>query len=252
VSRREFAVARRRMVDEQVRRAGVTDRPVLKAMEAVPRHLFVPRMLRHRAHEGCALPIGFGQTISNPFIVGLMTALLELRGPERVLEVGTGSGYQAAVLAHLCREVVSIERVAPLAARAARQLQDLELTNVTVLAGDASFGAQERGPWDAIIVTACAPGLPETLSRQLHDGGTLLIPIAHGGEQLLYRYRRCGGELTVERSVPCQFVPLLPGVEEPASEARAAAGDPRAGAAHPGDADRSDADADAAGPPDGR
>ncbi len=220
---RELAVARRRMVDEQVRRAGITERQVLRAMETVPRHLFVPRMLRHRAYEGCALPIGFGQTISNPFIVGLMTALLEIRGHERVLEVGTGSGYQAAILAHLCREVVTVERVAPLAARAAQQLRELELDNVTVVPGDASFGLADRGPWDAILVTACAPGLPETMAGQLCDGGLLLIPIAHGGEQVLYRYRRTGGELAVERSVPCQFVPLLPGVSGPLPEVGAEA-----------------------------
>jgi protein-L-isoaspartate(D-aspartate) O-methyltransferase len=216
---RELAVARRRMVDEQVRRAGITDGPVLKAMQDIPRHLFVPRMLRHRAYEGCALPIGFGQTISNPFIVGLMTALLELRGDERVLEVGTGSGYQAAVLARLCAEVVTVERVAPLAARAQKPLRELGLENVTVLTGDASFGLAERGPWDAIVVTACAPGLPETLAGQLRDGGRMLIPIAHDGEQTLFRYRRRGGELTVERSVACQFVPLLEGTTGTAGEA---------------------------------
>lgn len=215
---RDMAVARRRMVDEQLRRAGITDRTVLKAMEAVPRHLFVPRMLRHRAYEGCALPIGFGQTISKPFTVGLMSALLELRGDERVLEVGTGSGYQAAILSRLARDVVTLERVVPLARRAAAQLAELECANVTVLPGDASFGDEERGPWDAIIVTACAPGLPEAMARQLVDGGKLLIPIEHQGEQVLYRYRRRGAELDVERSVSCQFVPLLPGLEEPGVE----------------------------------
>jgi len=211
---RDYAVARRRMVDEQLRRAGVTDSAVLRAMAAVPRHRFVPRILQHRAYEPCALPIGFGQTISKPFTVGLMTALLELRGPERVLEVGTGSGYQAAVLGQLSREVVSVERVVPLAVRASGVLADLGYENVTVVPGDASFGLPERGPWDAILVTACAPGLPAALATQLNDGGFLLIPIAHAGEQLLYRYRRQGEEFAVEQSIPCQFVPLLPGMEE--------------------------------------
>jgi len=211
---RDKAVARRRMVQEQLRRAGITDRAVLQAMETVPRHLFVPRLVRHRAYEPCALPIGFGQTISKPFTVGLMTALLELQGPERVLEVGTGSGYQAAILGRLCAEVVSVERVVPLARRAAAQLAELGSTNVTVLAGDASFGMEERGPWDTIMVTACAPGLPEAMARQLRDGGLLLIPIVHAGEQVLYRYRRRGDELDVEQSVACQFVPLLQGLED--------------------------------------
>lgn len=245
---RERAVARRRMVEEQVRRAGVTDRAVLRALETVPRHLFVPRMLRHRAYEGCALPIGFGQTISNPFIVGLMTALLEVQPHERVLEVGTGSGYQAAVLSQLCREVVTVERVVPLAERAARQLRDLGLDNVTVLSGDASFGLADRGPWDAILVTACAPGLPDAMARQLADGGRLLIPIAHGGEQTLFRYRRHGGSLAVERSVPCQFVPLLAGTTAPqADEAAAGVVADRPGAAEALDPERG---TPAAGDPD--
>jgi len=213
MTRRDYAVARRRMVDEQLRRAGITDRAVLDVMARVPRHVFVPKMLWHRAYEGCALPIGFGQTISKPFTVGLMSALLELKGTERVLEVGSGSGYQAAVLAELAREVVTIERVAPLAGRARTNLAELGYQNVTVQAGDASFGLDSDGPWDAIIVTACAPGLPETMATQLREGGTLLIPIAHEGDQVLYRYRRRGSEFTVERSVACQFVPLLRGVE---------------------------------------
>ena len=210
---RDFAVARRRMVEEQLRRAGITEKPVLKALETVPRHRFVPRMLQHRAYEPCALPIGFGQTISKPFTVGLMTALLELAGGERVLEVGTGSGYQAAVLGRLCAEVVSVERIVPLAQRAGRELAAQGYTNVTVLPGDASFGLDEGGPWHAIIVTACAPGLPEAMARQLIDGGRLLVPIVHEGQQVLYRYQRRGEELLVERGVPCQFVPLLSGLE---------------------------------------
>jgi protein-L-isoaspartate(D-aspartate) O-methyltransferase len=211
--KRDYAVARRRMVEEQLRRAGITDRSVLRAMETVPRHMFVPRMLWHSAYEPCALPIGYGQTISKPFTVGLMTALLELGGAEKVLEVGTGTGYQAAILGELAADVVSVERVAPLARRAAANLAQLESANVSILAGDASFGLAQRGPWDAIIVTACAPGLPEALAAQLGEGGRLLIPIDHDGEQVLYRYTRAGDEVAVERSVACQFVPLLQGVE---------------------------------------
>lgn len=210
---REYAVARRRMVEEQLRRAGITEPAVLRAMLTVPRHLFVPRMLQHRAYESCALPIGYGQTISKPFTVGLMSALLELDGHERVLEVGTGSGYQAAVLGRLCREVVSVERIVPLALRAGGELSAQGYDNVTVMPGDASHGLTDGGPWHAIIVTACAPGLPEAMARQLHDGGRLLVPIVHDGQQILYRYQRRGEELAVERGVSCQFVPLLPGLE---------------------------------------
>lgn len=215
--KRDYAVARRRMVDEQIRKAGVTEPRVLEAMGAVPRHVFVPRMLWHRAYEPCALPIGYGQTISKPFTVGLMTALLELQGQERVLEVGTGSGYQAAVLGQVAAEVVSVERVAPLARRARTNLDELGYQHVQVHAGDASFGLAEQGTWDAIIVTACAPGLPEDMARQLRDGGRLLIPIVHQGQQVLYRYRRQGADFLVERSVECQFVPLLRGLEDAGS-----------------------------------
>ena len=216
MKRRDYAVARRRMVHEQLRRPGITDHNVLKAMESVPRHLFVPRILEHRAYEPCALPIGYGQTISKPFTVGLMTALLELQGHEHVLEVGTGSGYQAAVLSRLCAEVVTVERVVPLAERAARHLAAAGCDNVDVLPGDASFGLPGRDPWDAAIVTACAPGLPEAMARQLRIGGRLLIPIADHGEQVLYRYCRREDGLAVEQSVTCQFVPLLSGLEEAA------------------------------------
>lgn len=215
-STHDRAVARRRMVEEQLRRAGVLEPAVLAAMAEVPRHRFVPRMLQHRAYEACALPIGFGQTISKPFTVGLMSSLLELQGSERVLEVGTGSGYQAAVLGKLCREVVSVERIVPLAVRAAGHLRDLCYENVRVLAADASFGLADYGPWHAIIVTACAPGLPEAMAHQLVPGGLLLVPIGHDGEQVLYRYRRQGESFTVERSVACHFVPLLSGLAEQA------------------------------------
>lgn len=210
----DYAVARRRMVREQLAAAGLDDRRVLKAMEAVPRHRFVPRLLHHRAHQDCALPIGFGQTISRPFTVGLMSCLLGLQGHERVLEIGTGSGYQAAVLAALCREVVTVERVAPLARRAGRLLAELGYANVTVRAADGRDGAPDLAPFDAIVVTACAPHLPPALVAQLAEGGYLLLPVDKGREQILFRYQRRGQEVMIERSVSCRFVPLQPGVQD--------------------------------------
>lgn len=210
----DYAVARRRMVREQLAAAGLDNGRVLKAMEAVPRHRFVPRLLHHRAHQDCALPIGYGQTISRPFTVGLMSCLLGLQGHERVLEIGTGSGYQAAVLAALCREVVTVERVAPLARRAGRLLGELGFANVEVLAADGREGAPDRAPFDAVVVTACAPRLPAALVAQLVDGGYLLLPVDKGREQILFRYQRRGQEVMIERSVSCRFVPLLPGVQD--------------------------------------
>ncbi len=210
----DYAVARRRMVREQLAAAGLDDRRVLKAMESVPRHRFVPRLLHHRAHQDCALPIGYGQTISRPFTVGLMSCLLGLQGHERVLEIGTGSGYQAAVLAALCREVVTVERVAPLARRAGRLLGELGFANVEVRAADGIQGAPDRAPFDAIVVTACAPRLPSVLVAQLVEGGYLLLPVDKGREQILFRYQRRGQEVMIERSVSCRFVPLLPGVQD--------------------------------------
>lgn len=223
---REYAVARRRMVREQIAAAGITDRRVLQAMEEVPRHLFVPKLLCHRAQQPSALPIGYGQTISKPFTVGLMSALLELQGHEHVLEVGTGSGYQGAILARLAGTVISVERIAPLADRARTTLTQLGFENITVLAHDGTTGYIDHAPFDAIMVTACAPHLPPLLVSQLKDGGYLLIPVSKGREQVLYRYQRRGDEVVVEQSVSCRFVPLLGGVTENQEDTAAAAEGP--------------------------
>jgi protein-L-isoaspartate(D-aspartate) O-methyltransferase len=209
---KDYAVARRRMVREQLADAGLSDRRVMAAMEEVPRHLFVPKLLQHRAHQPSALPIGFGQTISKPFTVGLMTSLLELQGHEHVLEIGTGSGYQAAILARLARSVITVERIGPLADRSRVTLAKLGVENINVLALDGLECAQEHGPFDAIMVTACASTLPAHLVPQLKDGGHLLIPISQGSDQILYRYQRQGQEVSIEESVSCRFVPLLNGV----------------------------------------
>jgi protein-L-isoaspartate(D-aspartate) O-methyltransferase len=209
---KDYAVARRRMVREQLVDAGLSDRRVLAAMEKVPRHLFVPKLLQHRAHQPSALPIGYGQTISKPFTVGLMTSLLELQGHEHVLEIGTGSGYQGAILASLARSVISVERIRPLAERSRVTLAKLGVENINVLAHDGAEGVHDHAPFDAIMVTACAGRLPAHMVSQLKDGGHLLIPINKGREQILYRYRRQGQEVSIEQSVSCRFVPLLSGV----------------------------------------
>lgn len=209
---KDYAVARRRMVREQLVDAGISDRRVLAAMEEVPRHLFVPKLLQHRAHQPSALPIGHGQTISKPFTVGLMTSLLELQGHEHVLEVGTGSGYQAAILARLACSVISVERIRPLAERSRIMLAQLGVENINILAHDGTEGVHDHAPFDAIMVTACASTVPAHLVSQLKDGGHLLIPISKGNDQILYRYRRQGEEVSIEQSVSCRFVPLLSGV----------------------------------------
>lgn len=204
-----FARLRAEMVEHQLRRRGIRDERVLAAFLKVPRHLFVRPHDRWQAYEDHPLPIGYGQTISQPYIVALMTELLELRGDERVLEVGTGSGYQAAILAELAREVVTIERIPELAKRAQKVLSDLGYTNVRVLIGDGSLGVPEFAPYDAIIVTAAAPRPPKPLMEQLKDGGRLVIPIGDRQLQELVRFIRRGDEWHEERYGPCLFVPLI-------------------------------------------
>ena len=208
----EFSIARNRMVNEQLGEAGITDSRVLQAMRDVPRHLFVPASLRHRAYHGCALPIGYDQTISQPFIVGLMSALLELNGTQHVLEVGTGSGYQAAILSLLAKSVVTVERVEPLALRAAALLEKSGYSNIEVYADDGHHGRPDRGLFDAIVVTACANQLPTDLFAQLHEGGKMVIPIGQDDDQVLYRYQKVAGEARIERSADCRFVPMLNGI----------------------------------------
>jgi protein-L-isoaspartate(D-aspartate) O-methyltransferase len=197
------------MVEHQLRRRGVDDERVLAAMGRVPRDLFLPEDLRRFAYEDGAFPIGFGQTISQPFIVGTICQLLALSGGERVLDVGTGSGYQAAVLAELAAEVVTIERVPELAARAVAALAEAGLERVEVRVGDGSLGVPERAPFDAIAVAAAAPGIPPALYEQLSDGGRLVLPRgSRWGQELVLVSKTPDGP--VERaSVPCRFVPLV-------------------------------------------
>ncbi len=200
------------MVEHQLRQRGISDERVLDAMGRVPRELFLPEDLRHLAYEDGALPIGFGQTMSQPFIVGTICSLLGLEGDERVLDVGTGSGYQAAVLAELAAEVVTIERVPELAERARDALVEAGYERVEVHVGDGSLGVPERAPFAAIAVAAAAPIVPPALYAQLVEGGRLVLPRgSRWGQDLVLVVRTDEGP--VERaSVPCRFVPLV-GVE---------------------------------------
>src|SRR5438132_8285802 len=200
---------RLRMVERQLRRRDIADERVLAAMERVPRELFVPRELRSRAYDDAALPIGGGQTISQPYMVAAICSALALTGPEEVLDVGTGSGYQAAVLAELAAEVTTIERVPELAERARAALVEAGYREVDVRVGDGSLGVPEKSPFDAIAVAAAAPTVPDCLYEQLVEGGRLVLPKgSRWGQDLVLVVKSQDGP--VERaSVPCRFVPLL-------------------------------------------
>jgi protein-L-isoaspartate(D-aspartate) O-methyltransferase len=205
----DVAEARARMVEHQLRRRGIVDERVLAAMGRVPRELFVPDSVAHLAYEDGALPIGFGQTISQPFIVATICSLLGLSGSERVLDVGSGSGYQAAVLAELAEEVVSIERVPELAESAREALRRAGYENVEVRVGDGSLGVPERAPFDGIAVAAAAPVVPPALYEQLVEGGRLVLPRGgRWGQELVLVERTPTGPVE-RRSVSCRFVPLV-------------------------------------------
>jgi protein-L-isoaspartate(D-aspartate) O-methyltransferase len=201
-----FTDRRIRMVERQLRRRGITDERVLSAMSEVPRERFVPKELRRRAYRDGALRIGEGQTISQPWIVACMTQLLELEGEETVLEVGTGSGYGAAVLSRLCTRVITVERFGSLAGKAAEVLGELGYTNVEVRVGDGSLGAPERAPFDGISVTATAKNRPpQPLFEQLAPGAALVCPVERGRREELVRFR--DGEQEAVAAV--RFVPLV-------------------------------------------
>lgn len=201
--------ARQRMVRTQLEGRGIKDELVLQAMGRIPREAFVPEALRDRAYDDTPLPIGDGQTISQPYIVALMTQTLELKGTEKVLEIGTGSGYQAAVLAEICDKVFSIERSYALSARARKILEDLGYTNVLLRVGDGTVGWAEFSPYDRIVVTAAAPSIPKTLSNQLKVGGILVVPVGDRLQQELMVVRRTETDFTVQSAGPCVFVPLI-------------------------------------------
>jgi len=205
-----LAEARREMVERHLKARGIRDERVLGAMAALERHRFVDGPMMARAYEDRALPIGQGQTISQPFVVALMTEALELQGDERVLEVGTGSGYQAALLSLLCEKVYTIERHSELLARARHVFDDLGLANIVSRRGDGSIGWPAEAPFDRIIVTAGAPAVPESLARQLAVGGRLVLPVGDRREQELKVVDRLSDSAFRGRGVTaCTFVPLL-------------------------------------------
>jgi protein-L-isoaspartate(D-aspartate) O-methyltransferase len=206
-----YVEARKRMVEEQLRARDIKDPKVLAAMEKVPRHLFVPEVLRFQAYADHPLPIGNGQTISQPYIVALMTQLAEVDPDDVVLEIGTGSGYQAAVLSEIVREVYTIEIVPELADTARTRLGELGYKNVTALTGDGYLGWKEKAPFDAILVTAAPPEVPPPLVEQLAPGGILVIPVGPQSQlQSLLRIQKAEDGSTVTRDVlPVIFVPLV-------------------------------------------
>jgi protein-L-isoaspartate(D-aspartate) O-methyltransferase len=204
-----FSQARHDMVEAQIRKRHITTSRVLDCLERVPRHEFVPVEFRDRAYEDAPLPIGGGQTISQPYIVAAMTAALSLRGDERVLEIGTGFGYQAAVLACLSREVFTVEFRAELATEAAQRLTRLGYTNVHVHCGDGTLGLPEFAPYDAILVAAAAPSVPAPLLAQLAEGGRMVVPVGGVENQDLRLVERSHDTLRTTMLEPCRFVPLL-------------------------------------------
>jgi len=204
----DYTNDRNRMVEKQLVQRDITDARVLAAMRQIPRHLFVPPDVAYLAYTDGPLPIGEHQTISQPYIVALMTQLLRLRGTEMVLEIGTGSGYQAAVLGKLAKAVYSVENNQSLAKTSAQLLLDLGYDNIRVILGDGSQGLQEFAPYDSIIVTAAAPKVPIALFEQLQDGGVLVIPVGDYRLQILQRWIRKDDKFLQEDVIPVAFVPL--------------------------------------------
>jgi len=204
-----FLARRREMVRSQMRDRDIRDERVLAALEEVPRELFVPPDQRHAAFEDCPLPIGHGQTVSQPYIVALMVQLLEVQGHHRVLDVGSGSGYQTAVLARLARHVYAIERIPDLAERARAVLAGIGATNVTVRVGDGTLGWPDEAPFDGIICGAGAPQLPPAWIEQLAEGGRIVAPVGDRWAQNLVIATKQHGEIKQRSETPCVFVPLI-------------------------------------------
>lgn len=205
----EYKELRELMIKTQLIPRGIKDRRVLDAMERVPRHLFVDSATVASAYSDMALPIGEGQTISQPYMVAVMTELIELKGTEKVLEIGTGSGYQAAVLAELSKDVYTIERIVSLAEKAKKRFQDLSYLNIHMKADDGTLGWPEEAPFDRVVITAGSPEIPTPLIEQLAEGGIIVIPVGDLYSQQLLKYKKSGENPIIEYHTPCVFVPLI-------------------------------------------
>ena len=205
----DYAGARERMVAEQIIARGIRDLRVIEAMRKIPRHLFIPEALLGQAYGDSALPIGEKQTITQPYIVAYMSETLNLKGPERVLEIGTGSGYQTAVLSHLAEWVYSLERIRALLERARKIFDQIQCRNVITKLFDGTFGWKEEAPFDAILVTAGAPSIPRPLIEQLKVGGTMVIPVGEKNSQRLMRIHRGARGFSQEDLKECKFVDLV-------------------------------------------
>lgn len=206
---RNYKYEREKMVEAQIRSRGVKDERVLQAMLRVPRHLFVPHEFEDMAYADTPLPIGDGQTISQPYMVAVMTELLKIKEEDKVLEIGTGSGYQTAILAELASLVVTIERIETLLKKAKRRLTELGYTNIIFILGDGTLGWKKEAPYQGIIITAGAPDVPPSLFEQLDEGGRMVIPIGSSGYQTLTLVRKIEGRMVKKELFGCTFVPLI-------------------------------------------
>ena len=204
-----YAGQRRKMVEEQLVERGINDLRLLEVVSRVPRHLFVQESLQHRAYGDTPLPIGENQTISQPYIVGAMTEALHLKGEERVLEIGTGSGYQTAIIAELCRQVFTIERLNNLSRKAQNVLESLNYMNIVFKMFDGTYGWPDQAPFDAILITASAPEIPGLLVKQLGDGGRIVAPIGEADKQKLVVLTKNGDRVSRRDLGDCKFVPLI-------------------------------------------
>ncbi len=206
---KEFTNAKETMIKYHLKARGIKDKKVLKAMKEVPREIFIPGNLASRAYNDNPLPIGEGQTISQPYMVAMMTEKLLLTGKEKVLEIGTGSGYQTAIMAHLAGHVYTIERIPELTEKAEINLQKLDITNVSLFTGDGTCGWKEHAPYDRIIVTAGAPSIPDPLIKQLANNGLLVIPVGNSYMQVLKIVKKIKNKIKIENSTGCVFVKLI-------------------------------------------
>ena len=206
---KSYAGQRRKMVEEQLVERGINDLRLLEVVSRVPRHLFVQESLQHRAYGDTPLPIGENQTISQPYIVGAMTEALDLKGEERVLEIGTGSGYQTAIIAELCSQVFTIERLNNLSRKAQNVLESLNYMNIVFKMFDGTYGWPDQAPFDAILITASAPEIPGSLVKQLGDGGRLVAPIGEADKQKLVVLTKNGDRVSRRDLGDCKFVPLI-------------------------------------------